>query len=628
MRGQVKSFFRIMANVAGFLLLVETSGAGVLARFQQGDLSDAIALPHAALFVAAGSPPTSLLETGNFVVRIEGSLSVDLRAQYAFQVESGGEIEVLINDKPVLASSGGGLSELSKPVRLNKGTNSLLIKLAPSKGGDTQFRLFWKSRNMARAIPIPAAALNHDAEDPVLRRNNVLRRGAAALADRRCTRCHQTERRGFPELEMDSPDLSLIGSRLRQVWMAKWIANPSAGRPGAHMPRLVSEEDSAAIAAYLATLRDPEGTETTRRSASTGEALFKTLQCGVCHSDDFPLDNVRRKFQDGVLQRFLLNPQEHYRWNRMPNFKLSDGEAADLAAFLTRDQSSEPTPVGHPNARGRELLQTTGCLNCHAGPVPNQHRAKPLAAIMGGSLGGCLDADDPRTPRFAFGDGEREALVAFLNNSRVDALTRDSPWEFALRRTSALSCAKCHDSTDGVIRVDLIGGKLRPEWVQSFLHGDIPYKPRPWLAARMPIFPAHSKELAAGIAALHGVPPVSPPEAPINMDHAAIGAKLISAAGGFSCVACHAVGRGGGSSIVESAGINFVYSGERMLHSFFHRWVMNPIAIDPATKMPLYFDEFGRSQLVEFFDGDATEQIEAMWQYVRLGEKMPPPPAP
>jgi hypothetical protein len=44
---------------------------------------------------------------------------------------------------------------------------------------------------------------------------------------------------------------------------------------------------------------------------------------------------------------------------------------------------------------------------------------------------------------------------------------------------------------------------------------------------------------------------------------------------------------------------------------------MNPIAIDPGTKMPAYFDAEGRSQLVEFFDGDAHALIDAMWHYIR-----------
>jgi hypothetical protein len=52
---------------------------------------------------------------------------------------------------------------------------------------------------------------------------------------------------------------------------------------------------------------------------------------------------------------------------------------------------------------------------------------------------------------------------------------------------------------------------------------------------------------------------------------------------------------------------------------------MNPLLIDPATKMPVYFDEQGGSPLTEILDGDAPRQIEAIWQYIQLGSRMVPP---
>jgi hypothetical protein len=40
--------------------------------------------------------------------------------------------------------------------------------------------------------------------------------------------------------------------------------------------------------------------------------------------------------------------------------------------------------------------------------------------------------------------------------------------------------------------------------------------------------------------------------------------------------------------------------------------------------MPVYFEE-GKSPLTEVLDGDAEKQMTAMWQYLRLGSRMPPP---
>ena len=132
----------------------------------------------------------------------------------------------------------------------------------------------------------------------------------------------------------------------------------------------------------------------------------------------------------------------------------------------------------------------------------------------------------------------------------------------------------------------------------------------------MPAFPVYATNIAAGLANLHGFPAHSSPRPTPNPDLIPIGEKLISANGGFSCVACHAVGSSTVQLIVESPGVNLAYSGDRLLPAYFHRWLMNPLAIDPGTKMPAYFDAEGRSQLHEFFEGDAAQQIDAMWHYI------------
>jgi len=69
----------------------------------------------------------------------------------------------------------------------------------------------------------------------------------------------------------------------------------------------------------------------------------------------------------------------------------------------------------------------------------------------------------------------------------------------------------------------------------------------------------------------------------------------------------------------------FGHTGARLQKSYYRRWVRNPQRIDRATKMPIYFEVGGKSPLTDFYEGDAEKQIEAIWQYVRLGDKMPPP---
>ena len=144
----------------------------------------------------------------------------------------------------------------------------------------------------------------------------------------------------------------------------------------------------------------------------------------------------------------------------------------------------------------------------------------------------------------------------------------------------------------------------------------------------MPAFTSRADGLAQGLAMLHGFPARTPVAPPVDAEVAKVGQRLVSAAGGFSCIACHAVGELGATQVFDSPGINLALAGERLLKPYFQRWLRNPLAIDASTKMPVYFDEEGRSPLVDVLDGDGAKQLDAIWEYLRLGEKMPPPPAP
>ncbi len=123
----------------------------------------------------------------------------------------------------------------------------------------------------------------------------------------------------------------------------------------------------------------------------------------------------------------------------------------------------------------------------------------------------------------------------------------------------------------------------------------------------------------------HGYPPKTPVEPGIDSLAAQIGQKLISVPPGFSCVSCHSVGSVGATQVFEAPGINFAQTSERLQPDYFKRWVRNPALIDPTTKMPVYFDEQGKSPLTEVYEGDGEKQINAIWQYFRMGDKMAAP---
>ena len=77
-------------------------------------------------------------------------------------------------------------------------------------------------------------------------------RGRQAFFANGCHGCHTVGAMGTPI----GPDLSRIGARYSRAHLERWLRDPGAVDPAAHMPLLeLSEAQIAELAAFLATLR-------------------------------------------------------------------------------------------------------------------------------------------------------------------------------------------------------------------------------------------------------------------------------------------------------------------------------------------------------------------------------------
>jgi cytochrome c2 len=626
---------------------------------------DARILPEFALYVPSGRSPTPFLPEGAFQVKWRGFLSCELRGEYRFQAELNGSLKLDINGAAVLeCNASGGVSQPGKAVRLNKGTNFLTATFNSPPAGDAFVRLSWIPKGGLSA-PVPEAALSHEVNQANLSGFHELHIGRELFIEHRCVRCHTLEQ--IPaapsavenEAVLDAPSFEGIGSRRQRAWLARWILDPKAQRASARMPRVFrgeqAEQDASDVAAFLASLTEPdtkiELSSVSETRVNSGKRLFDDLHCIACHiapdskevdPERLSLAHVREKFAPGKLPSFLKKPESHFACIRMPDFKLTDDEAGALSDYLLSVASAQgDVPKLLPKQavvkvseeasreRGRSLIQKVGCLGCHQFGIGNELVSPKLAEIPRiPSQQGCM-AEQPSTnsavPWFGFTPTERHAVQLFLQTDRA-ALTRSVPAEFAQREIRNLKCESCHGKIEGVPPIERIGGKLKPEWACQFIAGRIPYKPRPWLDARMPAFPSYAAGLGDGLTMLYGCPPKTAPEPPIDAAAAAVGQRLVSAEGGLSCISCHAIGRIPATQVFENAGVNLAYASERLLKPYFQRWVRNPLAIDPVSKMPVFFDEELRSPLPDFYQGDGAKQIEAIWQYLRLGDKIPAPP--
>jgi len=636
----------LAASVASICAQDAETQPGLALTWQVGQAQTKTVAPNLWIYVPEGRSPSPLVPPGRFTATFEGFVNIDLRGDYSFHATGKGGVKLEINNAVLLDLKGiGGVTEAkTKTIRLNKGANAIKVTYASPSKGDAQLRLFWSERpdKPLPHEPIRSGQLTH-LPSPELTQATLVEQGRELFLQYRCIRCHSSEGPAIPEFAMSGPAFNAIGDRLNPSWMSKWILDPKAQRPSARMPRMLHGEQSSGdafqIAAYLATLKGKAGESPGKPLKSDLEAgleLVQELNCAGCHTlpgdpteeGKLSLDHLNEKFKQGRLVDFLQAPNGHYAWTRMPKFDLSKKEAVNIAQWLRNEARPHQEPLVKVAAesvvRGKHLATTLGCLNCHSNGEKNQFTTLDLDALRADKLmGGCLSEEvGGKMPHFEFSINQLGALRAFLATDRK-SLHRHESVEFARRQIRVLNCNACHGELEGFSKLDTIGLKLKPEWLEKLFSGSLDQKPRPWLKHRMPAFPVRARGLAHGLALGHGYPAVTPAEkGPVDAGMAKIGRDLVGVDGGFSCVACHGVKNRPPLQVFEAQGVNFSQVNERMRSEYLMRWMLDPLRVDSQTRMPDYFDEDARSVLVDVLEGDAKKQIEAIRQYLRQGKAM------
>ncbi|RYD62917.1 MAG: c-type cytochrome, partial [Verrucomicrobiaceae bacterium] len=472
----------------------------------------------------------------------------------------------------------------------------------------------------------------------------------------------------MPETAEIAPILFGTGDRTTEEWLRRWIADPQAIKPTTHMPTLVDastpqgRQQSSDLAAYLMTLKTgtAAGSAPDAKLAKDGGAHFHELGCVACHNPPdkgaadptrVPLNNVASKYLPGALVAFLKEPEAYHPYIKMPNFRMSDAEANSIAAYLTESSKGKETkldgefPAGDAT-RGAKVAEALQCGICHAGlPMDLAKAPAPLDAVFkkDWTASGCVAPEDKRgkSPHLNLSDKDRAALVAF-SKAGPDSLSRDTAAEYTTRQTEALRCTACHamdgkqpllngfhSETEGLAahlealhhRVDqtrpqltFTGEMLYTTAIESMIAGTEAQRPRPWLAMRMPSFKTHAAPLAKGFSKLHGLAPNQPAEVKVDPALAEIG-KTLAGTEGFGCTTCHGIGDIKPTAAFEVEGVNFKLFPERIREDYYHRWMDNPQAVIPGTKMPRYSQD-NKSQRADVLDGDAKKQFEAIWNYL------------
>lgn len=513
------------------------------------------------------------------------------------------------------------------------------------------------------------------------------------------------------------PRLHSAGLRYSQAWLADFIASPHQVKPGTTMPDLLGNrspqqrrEISTAIAAFLADTQRADYPEIkatganpvmfefwNRGDADHGSEIFHTRGCVACHSSDagyvvtgaitspvdalleeldpeeladmglaaaarrvdsIPLGNLAAKYTRKSLAHFLHDPAHTRPALRMPDFKLSSNESADLAEYLLSAYSSdEPTFSAKPSSavssddaandaalvqRGREWFTELNCAACHDSSIKSASPSvMPLSAVNVAAAKSCLGDSPQRPVQYPLDSVQRDAIAkAIASNKLGQAVSATQKLDDILL---ASNCYGCHqrDERGGIGRyrkpyfetaghIDLgdegrlpppltgVGAKLTSAHLANVVSGKAP-PVRPYMQIQMPRF---SLDVAQALPKLFAEVDEANHADTTRVfgktkDLADAGRELMD----IGCVQCHTFG---GDALPGVVGVDLNKINSRIHPAWFEQFLLNPGDVKARTRMPTFFVD-GKSPKPDLLDGDPKRQIAAMWTYLSELPKYPLP---
>ena len=347
----------------------------------------------------------------SFEARYLGVLRITRGGEYTIS----GDAQIEINGKQIL----------DKPIRLTVGDHSLKMSYR-RKAGPARLQLRWKSDFFIEE-PIPPSAFAHGDTNEAHDRWAQIERGRAWYEDLSCGSCHGA--RGWDLTTRRGPDLSDIGSRVTRDWLARWLDNPRHYRKTSVMPSVgFKDKEIADVVEFLSSLKTSsnghKASAPIAKKLDGGKDIFVRIGCLKCHDDSgHSLSRVGSKYQSArELANFVGDPLHIDPSGRMPQMfdPVRQAKEVDLVAeylyhSMKADWKAEAQPADGDANRGKELVQSHGCVACHTIKQDGQRLPNSL-----------------QTPRFASQsnkllhywsfDGHADDAVA-ANNGRVVGAT-------------------------------------------------------------------------------------------------------------------------------------------------------------------------------------------------------------
>ncbi len=473
-----------------------------------------------------------------------------------------------------------------------------------------------------------------------------------------CQGCHDVE--GLSAARV-GPSLAEIGSKVGPAWLAIWLRDPKVYLPKTRMPNFrLPDQEIADLSAFLLSLRRADAppdrdsrTTAAAGSAKRGEMLFKESRCITCHAISErggtlgpDLGRVASKVREAWLLEFLQDPPRVHPGTRMPRYRFSAAEAADLVAYFSQelrdfDEQAWPPPPAVPGnvEEGRRLVRNYGCFGCHV--IPTFEQVGKVGAELTGYADKEVDRldfgfrrDVPRTwrgwtdtklrdprgfrdglkmPDFQFTDRDRFSLLTYLASLAEEKppsdYLRDLPPAVPYQPegrfgelVGELNCLACHTirGQGGSLAPDLTreGSRVRGDWLRRFL--DQPNTIRLFLEERMPRFrlsPGDIEVLATYIENVlvdPNVPRTVLAPSEITADLVRKGRDLYYET--YACDSCHQIGISGGA-----IGPDLTLAAERLTEGWIYAWLRDSRSLEPEAREPAYDLPDGEARAITAF---------------------------
>ncbi len=219
----------------------------------------------------------------------------------------------------------------------------------------------------------------------------VLSLGMSTFEKAGCYSCHQMDR--WADAPKPGPSLYKMASKIEKDWTYRWIMEPRAFRHNTWMQHFFkkgnnsssediirTEQETLAMVEFLFDKSDNYDQKNKPFSGNpdNGSLLVSSYGCMGCHQiqpeadpDYEPsLQNLRieqgpnliglgSKTNEKWLFNWLKNPYSYHPGTKMPNLRLSDQEASDIAAYLIQSTSEEFDQTMVPDVNEKIINEIT-----------------------------------------------------------------------------------------------------------------------------------------------------------------------------------------------------------------------------------------------------------------------------